>query len=258
MSFKVFKYNNKSIVYWVTGLDLTYLAFFKNFNFFIIKSNNYNSKNNLSIYFTENIYIYSTLFLKNMLTNLYANIDKNFLFNTKYRHLLSHFSCFLTNERITINTTISNKLKINSISSFFKSTQWTERELTEFNNIMFKGLLDSRRLLTDYTYNKNISNISYKTDSYDLIFQNIYIRVLHWFFLFLFFFITIMFSFIFFNKNLLHVLILSECLILLMVFMLLSLTVYYNIYYLIILSLILLILGGLELSVNFLIIMIKC
>lgn len=65
-------------------------------------------------------------------------------------------------------------------------------------------------------------------------------------------------SLIFFNRSLLQLLIISESLIILLVFIFLSLAIYFNLYYLISLSLILLILGGLELSINLLIVTIKC
>jgi NADH:ubiquinone oxidoreductase subunit C len=91
--------------------------------------------------------------------------------------LQSHYSCFLTSERITVNAKVLKNIK--TVSTLFRSTLWVERELQEFFLVNFENLKDSRRLLTDYTYQKLLNNRVYKTDSFDLISQNVYIRVLH-------------------------------------------------------------------------------
>lgn len=48
-----------------------------------------------------------------------------------------------------------------------------ERELKEFFHIYYIGLLDTRRLLTDYTENKYLLE-NYKTTSYNIIMQELY------------------------------------------------------------------------------------
>jgi hypothetical protein len=77
--------------------------------------------------------------------------------------------------------------------------------------------------------------------------------VLHWFFYFLYCFLVISLSFIFYNRSLLHLLVLSEALIIILVLSLGVLTLVFNIYYLLGLSILVLIFGGLELSINLLI-----
>jgi NADH:ubiquinone oxidoreductase subunit C len=46
---------------------------------------------------------------------------------------------------------------LNSISMIFKSAAWLERELSEFSGVVFCGLLDTRRLLLDYTEPKRLT-----------------------------------------------------------------------------------------------------
>lgn len=48
-----------------------------------------------------------------------------------------------------------------SISNIYKSFGWVERELKESNNLVFKGLKDSRKLLLNYNYNINNHYINY-------------------------------------------------------------------------------------------------
>lgn len=232
--------------------------FLKVFKFSILNTSSYENKNTTNIYVTNTSYIYVNLFLKNSFNSLFVNID--IAVSQVNNNLLTvHYSCFLTNEKIIIYLNFKNpNNSVKSLSTMFFSTNWVERELQEFNHIKFLGLKDSRRLLTDYTYNKNLLSSDYKMDSYSLISQNLFTRVLHWFFYFLFFLIIVISSLIFYNKSLLHLLVLSEVIILLIVFMLLSLTVYFNIYYLVGFALLILILGGLELSINLLIITINC
>jgi Ni,Fe-hydrogenase III component G len=57
----------------------------------------------------------------------------------------------------------------------FLGSQWIERELREFYNILYIGLTDTRRLLTDYTsLTTDDSYTNYKTTSYNLLTQDIY------------------------------------------------------------------------------------
>lgn len=178
--------------------------------------------------------------------------------NINSKLLISTYSCFLTSERLNILLPVKNNVNLFSISSLFKSTIWTERELSEFNNVNYVSLKDSRRLLTDYTNSHSINVNTFKTTSYDLINQDLYTRLLQWFFYFLFLFIVITLSFIFYNKSLLHLLILSEIIIILFICIISALMLLFNIYYLVGLSLIILVFGGLELAINLLFLVIKC
>lgn len=89
--------------------------------------------------------------------------------------LINTYSCFLTSERLNIVANLKNAKILPTISNIFKSTTWTERELMEFNVLKFSNITDSRRLLTDYTYHQVLTLQTYKTTSYDLIYQDLYI-----------------------------------------------------------------------------------
>ncbi len=57
----------------------------------------------------------------------------------------------LLDDRTSVYTAISyENLNLPSIGSIFSSCIWLERELSDFTNITFEGLLDTRRLLLDY------------------------------------------------------------------------------------------------------------
>lgn len=173
LEFRTFVYNDKLIRYWVTGLDLTFLTFFKKFTFSIVNTNNYNNKNILNIHVSYTQYIYLAIFLKNLLNTLYTVMDLAVL-PSNSNTVVTSYACLLTNERIVNYSLVPKFKKLKSLSNLYKSTQWVERELQEFNYINFDGITDSRRLLTDYVYHKQLGVSSYKLDSYDLICQDIF------------------------------------------------------------------------------------
>ena len=82
--------------------------------------------------------------------------------------------------------------------------------------------------------------------------------MLHWLFTFSFISIFILSSLIIYNKSLLQLILISEVLIIFLVLILVLISSLYNLYYLIGFSILIIILGGLELSLNLLLITIKC
>ena len=76
--------------------------------------------------------------------------------------------------------------------------------------------------------------------------------MLHWISLFLFYFVCVLISLSIYNRSLLQIILLGEVLLLLLFCILLTLASFYNIYYLIGISFILIVLGGLEISLNIL------
>lgn len=229
-----------------------------NFFFKKIYTNTYSNVNTLNIkLFTKNINVFALL-LKTSLNNIFFNLDINAFNNLNTTQLVYANSCLLTNNKINIYISLlKTKNSILSISNIFKSTTWVERELQEFNNITFLFLRDSRRLLTDYTNDKNNYNKDNYYNNYNVITQDLYTRVLHWLFCFTYCLLIVCFSFIFYNRSLLHLLVLSEVLIILLTGIFTAISLFFNLYYLISFTIIILILGGLELSVNLLILTIK-
>ncbi len=81
-----------------------------------------------------------------------------------------------TSSRVNISTRVSlSQYSIASTSSLVNSTIWLERELSDFSNILYIGLTDTRRLLLDYfepkgfwqthiSNDKNYNNLVYDTN----------------------------------------------------------------------------------------------
>jgi Ni,Fe-hydrogenase III component G len=56
---------------------------------------------------------------------------------------------------LLLNINVANNIL--SISKIYFGNTWVERELKEFNNIYFIGLIDSRKLLSNYNYNNKLN-----------------------------------------------------------------------------------------------------
>lgn len=255
--FKTFQYKTKIINYWVSAVDFNFLILMFYYNNVRLTTSTLLNKHLLNINTNNNNLIF--LLLKSSYNSNYYNVDMTFFKKSADSLLISYFSNIINYEKVLITTNIlHNKNHLNSLSNLFQSTIWTERELQEFHYIIFLKLRDTRRLLTDYTYSKLLNISSLKNESYSTIYQDLYNRLLHWFFYFLFMLIIITLSFIIYSKSLLQLLILGEAIIILFIGMCSSLAIFFNTYYLIGLSILLLIFGGLELSINLLFLIIKC
>lgn len=243
---------NKTITFWESGLDLNFLIILpKNF-FTLFNLTSVYNKNNTFLTISHNVNLLTNILLKNSLLNIWFNVDCSINKLTGVNVIIQTHSCVFTNQRITLLSKSKNN-NFDSLSKIFFSTNWTERELQEFSTLKFTNLCDSRRLLTDYTYHNNIFFENYKTTSYNVIEQDLYTRVLHWLLFFSYCFTIICLSFLLYNKSLLHLVILSELLIIIISLISAIISLYFNIYYLLGFILLLLIFGGLELAVNLLI-----
>ena len=78
-----------------------------------------------------------------------------FLSSTGSWVLQFNYSDNLSDVRTQLFTSLNNQLFcVSSVSSIYSSCVWLERELSDFSNINFLGLCDTRKLLLDYFEDK--------------------------------------------------------------------------------------------------------
>lgn len=211
--------------------------------------------NDINITFSSLYYYWFFLMLRFNLFNLYFLEDLSSNISIKDLSITLPVSSYFTNTKIIGHISFKNDSPLHSLSLVFSSFNWVEREASEFFKITFNGLLDSRRLLTDYT-KLSTHDLNYKTLSYNERTQTVTnIKVLHWIYLLSYFTLVCLISLIFLNKNLFSLLILSEIIIILIYILHLILASCLNIYYLIGFAFFILVLGGLELTINILILL---
>ena len=102
-------------------------------------------------------FFYFLLNKKNINTLLYYNIDC-FLLKNKKTTQINQFSSIQTifsDFKFLLEVNTYNNLQ--SISSIYSGNTWIERELKEMNDCYFNNLVDSRKLLLNYNYEKNIN-----------------------------------------------------------------------------------------------------
>lgn len=121
---------------------------------------NYNAK-----YYTKHFYLSRTLWAKFFLLQrldlpqrLGHIVDGAQFSSTGSVWVVQYnLNTMLTDDRTTVHTNLqSRSFSISSVSPIFKSCIWLERELSDFTNISFIGLVDTRRLLLDYFENKQV------------------------------------------------------------------------------------------------------
>ncbi len=132
-------------------------------------------------YFTKNLYLSKSFWVKFFLLNKLA-IPNNlsivvdgvqYSANNPSWVIQFNLASMLFDNRLSVHTVISLKdFSLNSVSSVYHSCIWLERELSDFTNISFVGLTDTRRLLLDYfekkaswqthiSNDKNFNNVIY-------------------------------------------------------------------------------------------------
>lgn len=133
------------------------------FNFFIAQNEAYY---NTHITIQGQPY-FTTLWRYTVLTDLPYLVDAHALVKTN-KTLFYIFNCFFSNKFILYS--FSNLQSTNSISHLIRGATWVERELKEFSSFTFYNLIDTRKLLTDYTVIKQKKTPLY----YDLSIQEIF------------------------------------------------------------------------------------
>lgn len=98
---------------------------------------------------------YFFLVNKNNLNNYYFYLlDSTVLTNFEKKEYQIAYQSIFFDLKILVNVKFKNTLQ--SLTKIYKAASWVERENKEFNNITFNNLNDTRKLLSNYNYNKNL------------------------------------------------------------------------------------------------------
>lgn len=97
-------------------------------------------------------FFYFFLINKNNLNNyLFYNLDAC-IYKSNYIFAVQTFF-----DDIQLLISIKFSSSILSLTKIYNGNLWLEREIKEFNKINITNLLDSRKLLSNYNYNEDIS-----------------------------------------------------------------------------------------------------
>ncbi len=121
-----------------------------NFNSFI-----YFTKNYSSTHYTINLntnWFFNIIHLCRSIPSFYYFILDSFIYGNLV--LLMSINTLLSSHKF--NFILKDKLQFKTLSTFFKNSTWIEREILEVSNVSFIGLLDSRKLLQNYSLNKKL------------------------------------------------------------------------------------------------------
>lgn len=158
-------------VFW-HKLPIESFILINNLTSFTLKFSSLNTTNTSLIDLKDTNYYYLILFLNFSLDEVFFPLDGMVYTQNKVGVYNLVFTSLYYQHWLVING-IYKQNQLKSISQIYKSFTWVEREIQELSNVYFVGLIDNRRLLTDYTqYSYNFN--AYKTNSYDLITQNLY------------------------------------------------------------------------------------
>lgn len=114
-----------------------------------------------SFFFRKNFLHASVAHLRICISNHLYYILDGFQFLSKPNHMFytQVVNSLLQDTLCTFNVEVcSSSLSIQSVSRFFESAGWLEREISEFSGILFVGNSDSRRLLLDYIDDKGVKS----------------------------------------------------------------------------------------------------
>lgn len=99
---------------------------------------------NVLDFFKLNIYLKTNMLLYTTGVDLLNKI--------KRFYIIYELFSYMNNNRHQIKIFNNNKEKINSLTIFFSSNNWHERELWDLFGIFIKNHPDLRRIVTDYTF----------------------------------------------------------------------------------------------------------
>lgn len=121
----------------------------------------FNKTNNLYyVNLTNAFYYYFFLLNKNNSNTLFfSNLDAVILKNTTSNYYYITTQTMFSDFKIIIYTKFNDYLQ--SISQVFPGNTWIERELREFNENTFLNLVDTRKLLSNYSYETNLNYVHF-------------------------------------------------------------------------------------------------
>ena len=164
------KLDQLTIVGWSFNKPLESMLLLKNYNNLKFYTTTINNPHTLSLQVSYADYYKFLSTLKINTHTLYSPVDLTFhgVYNTVITNTIT---CYSSGIYMIVYTNIDKKIKYKSLSSFYQSFTWMERELKEFSSIQIINLKDTRRLLTDYT--SNLTN-DYNLTNYNNLTQDLY------------------------------------------------------------------------------------
>jgi len=155
-------------------LNILLYPFFGISNFVVFnKSRSYCTTFYLNKNFWSKFIAYTNLSVPCKLTHITDGIQ--FISSSDFLTLQFNINSMICDSKIQLisNIQIRNSQML-TVSSLYSSTVWLERELSDFSNINFTGLSDTRRLLLDYLEHKqfrqthNLIDKNFNNNYYDV------------------------------------------------------------------------------------------
>jgi len=111
--------------------------------------------NNIFSIKLKNFYYFFLINKFNINSTYSYNLDATILNKIVNKTYVISTQTFFYDLQLLLNINVANNVL--SISKIYFGNTWVERELKEFNNIYFIGLIDNRKLLSNYNYNNKLN-----------------------------------------------------------------------------------------------------
>jgi len=111
--------------------------------------------NNIFSIKLKNFYYFFLINKFNINSTYFYNLDATILNKIVNKTYVISSQTFFYDLQLLLNINVVNSVL--SISKIYFGNTWVERELKEFNNIYFIGLIDNRKLLSNYNYNSKLN-----------------------------------------------------------------------------------------------------
>jgi Ni,Fe-hydrogenase III component G len=111
--------------------------------------------NNIFSIKLKNFYYFFLINKFNINSTYFYNLDATILNKIVNKTYVISTQTFFYDLQLLLNINVANNVL--SISKIYFGNTWVERELKEFNNVYFIGLIDNRKLLSNYNYNNKLN-----------------------------------------------------------------------------------------------------